>query len=133
MKLRSKSVDDARFFVMDRATNSVEVVDPDEVLAYWQASLMIKRPDMIREFAHYLAEQAALDGYDVAVYADIVASLNGHPEARLIDPDVNLAAEPRTLGPAAWILPRTSAAAQHTEPLAADRWLGPPVQTTSSE
>ncbi|MEO1478233.1 MAG: HTTM domain-containing protein [Bacteroidota bacterium] len=133
MKLRSKSVDDARFFVMDRATNSVEVVDPDEVLAYWQASLMIKRPDMIREFAHYLAEQAALDGYDVAVYADIVASLNGHPEARLIDPDVNLAAEPRTLGPAAWILPRTSAAAQDTEPLAADRWIGPPTQTTSAE
>ncbi|MEM6785074.1 MAG: HTTM domain-containing protein [Bacteroidota bacterium] len=130
MKLRSKTVDEARFFVVDRATNSAEVVDPDEVLASWQAASMTKRPDMIREFAHYLAEQATLEGSDVAVYADIVASLNGRPEARLIDPGVDLAAEPRTLGPAPWILPRTSAAAQHTAPLAADRWLGPPMQAT---
>ncbi|MEM8601514.1 MAG: HTTM domain-containing protein, partial [Bacteroidota bacterium] len=133
MKLRDKDVDDARFFVVDRRLNTVEVVDPYEVLPRWQAGPMTKRPDMIREFAHHLADHAALDGRDVAVYADIVASLNGRPAARLIDPDANLAAEPRTRGPAAWILPRTSAAAQHTAPLAADRWLGPPMQTASGE
>ena len=35
-----------------------------------------------------------------------VASLNGGPAGYLIDPGIDLAAEPAGLGPAHWILPR---------------------------
>jgi hypothetical protein len=124
MKLRSKRAHVARFYVVDYADNHVEVVDPDDELAYWQAGSMKSRPDMLLQYAHHLASRAAMQGRPgVAVYADVVASLNDHAPARLIDPDVNLATVPRTLGRTPWVLPRLSREAGDTRPLTAERWL----------
>ncbi|MEM8558905.1 MAG: HTTM domain-containing protein [Bacteroidota bacterium] len=133
MKLRTKKVDTPRFFVVDQTNEVVEIVDPYVVLPRWQASSMVKRPDMILQFAHWLDAQAEADGQsDVAVYADIVARLNGRPAARLIDPDYDLTQGRRSLlGFTPWVLTMDSAPAQHTEPLAVDRWDAPPMRTTA--
>jgi hypothetical protein len=67
---------------------------------------MAARPDMILQFAHYLADEMGKEGYgQVEVRADVEASLNGREPQLLIDPTVDLAKEPRTLGSASWIVP----------------------------
>jgi hypothetical protein len=67
-------------------------------------------PEMILEFAHYLADQEQRSGTpQPRVYARARCSLNGHPERDLINPDVDLAAIDDSLWPAAWILPLTEA------------------------
>ncbi len=51
-----------------------------------------KDPDMLREFAHYLAEEARQAGFpDVEVRAISLVSLNGRRPQLLIDPTVDLA------------------------------------------
>ena len=47
-------------------------------------------------------------GESVEVRADVMVSLNGRPEQRLIDPDVDLAREKRGPWPKPWILPLTT-------------------------
>jgi hypothetical protein len=72
-----------------------------------QEGTMVNRPDMILQYAHHLARRMERDlGRPVEVRVDSAVSLNGRPFVRLIDPEVDLAAEPRTLGPARWILRR---------------------------
>lgn len=69
---------------------------------------MATHPDMILQFSHYLAAVSLNAGHDrVQVRGDVHVSLNGRRPQRLIDPTVDLASEPRTLRPAAWILPLT--------------------------
>jgi hypothetical protein len=67
---------------------------------------MLARPDMLLQFAHYLAAQARANGaQNVEVRAVVRASLNGRAPQLLLDPSVNLAAIPRTLSSANWIRP----------------------------
>jgi hypothetical protein len=56
---------------------------------------------MILEYAHHLA--AARPGAEVR--ADAFVTYNGRPNARLIDPDVDLARERDGLAAKPWILP----------------------------
>ena len=54
---------------------------------------------MIRQTAHIIAADFAERGYpDVAVAADAFVAFNGRANARLIDPDANLAAIKAGLG-----------------------------------
>ena len=67
---------------------------------------MAERPEMVLQYAHFLAAALRRQGYaDVEIRADVFCSLNGREEQRLIDPEVNLAAVKRSLGHADWILP----------------------------
>jgi hypothetical protein len=67
---------------------------------------MSGQPDMILQFAHYLAEKAQREGRPgVQVHANVTASLNGRDPQVLIDPQVDLAATPRNLRHSAWIVP----------------------------
>jgi hypothetical protein len=105
MKLRIKS-GDVTFRVVDPARSDMTMVDPLTVLEYWQYSKMATRPELIRQFAHHLADRWAADGVpDVRVYAWTRVSLNGRPEQQLVDPRVDLAAEPVSLGTPSWVLP----------------------------
>lgn len=52
------------------------------------------QPDMIWQYAQYLAKQEAKSGNTIAVYASSKVSLNGHPPSDLIDPNVNLVEVP---------------------------------------
>ena len=64
-----------------------------------------------RFFARVLKAATALPmdhvnlGLALAVYAEIWTSLNGRPYQLSIDPARNLAAVPRSFGPADWIMP----------------------------
>lgn len=107
MKLRSKQ-GEARFHLTDPATGQNWTVDPATHLTLRQVEKMATHPDMILQFSHYLAELSRREGHPgVQVRADVHVSLNGRPPQRLIDPIVNLAAEPRNLRPASWIMPLT--------------------------
>jgi vitamin K-dependent gamma-carboxylase len=105
MKLRSKE-GRARFRVVDAETGEVWSVSPAKELPSRIATRLATQPDMILQYAHHLAERAHAEGRErVAVYADVRVRLNGRRPQRLVDPHVDLAAEPRSLRPASWILP----------------------------
>jgi hypothetical protein len=107
MKLRAKD-SEAVFLVTDVANGAVMEVYPGEYLAERQAGKMSTRPDMIIQFAHYLVEQMRLQGFPkVEVRAQVFCSLNGREPQFLVDPNVDLAQMPRTLGHASWIMPLT--------------------------
>lgn len=67
---------------------------------------MGSRPDMIQLYAHHLADVLRDEGYDqIEIRAKVMVSLNGREPQLLIDPDVNLVEQPRTLFPKQWIIP----------------------------
>jgi hypothetical protein len=106
MKLRDK---DATLvvFATNPATGEVREVNPRQWLTARQEGKMALRPDMIHQFAHFVADEAERRGEPrPRVTAVAVASLNGGPTSYLIDPTVDLASEPSSIGPARWILPR---------------------------
>jgi vitamin K-dependent gamma-carboxylase len=112
MKLRDKS-GQTNFLVRDPASGQRWLIHNQEYLSSRQISKMSTRPDMILQFAHYLAQGYRAKGYPQAeVYARAIVSLNGRPAQLLIDPAVNLAAQPRNLWPAPWILPLRTALPQ---------------------
>jgi hypothetical protein len=107
MKLRDKEAK-ARFHVKDPKSGETWEVDPGDYLTRRQLGKMAARPDMILQFAHFLAGEYRKKGYEnVGVYAETYASLNGRAYQRLIDPKADLAAQPRSLGRASWIVPLT--------------------------
>ena len=103
MKLRGKR-GRALFFVTDPVKNMREIVDPGDYLTSRQERKMSTRPDMILQFSHHIANEMRKEGYEqVEVRAKVRVSLNGRKPQLLIDPTVDLAAQPRTLMPAPWI------------------------------
>jgi len=105
MKLRDKDAS-ARFLVADPAQGRSWTVKPSNHLTRLQSSKMAAQPDMILQFAHHLAGRLRRAGHHrVEVRAWVTASLNGREPQPLIDPTVNLAAQPRGVRPATWILP----------------------------
>lgn len=99
----------AIFHVTDPATGERWTVDPttDPDVTEWQLGDVESQPDVILQFAHHLAARARAEGRgQVEVRADVRAALDGRPLQPLIDPTVDLAAQPRLLfGPVDWLLP----------------------------
>jgi hypothetical protein len=105
MMLRSKTVQ-AKFTAHDPQTGRTWGINAREYVKGWQFRSMRSRPDMILQFSHYVADQLRKRGHEhVQIRASVTASLNGRPPQLLVDPTVDLAAQPRTLRPARWILP----------------------------
>lgn len=105
MKLHDRR-GNAQFFVVDENTGESMLVNESDYLTRRQATRMKTRPDMILQFAHHLAKvHPATEPRRVRVHALVSMALNHRPPRLLIDPQVNLAAVPRSLGPAPWILP----------------------------
>ena len=95
----------AQYRVTDLASGQSWQVDPGLVLTDWQAEQAAVRPDLVHATAHLLARHYGDRGRpDVEVRADVWVSMNGRPARRIVDPSVDLAAVPRTLAPAEWIL-----------------------------
>jgi hypothetical protein len=102
----------ARFIVRDPATGRTWEVDPHDLLPPRQAEQVATNPDMVLQFAHYLAgswerERAVPN---VEVRARVMCSLNGREPALLIDPDRDLARVERTWRHYDWILPLAASA-----------------------
>jgi hypothetical protein len=106
MKLRDKEVVDFRVTATDPRTGERWRVDPYDYLTDRQFEKMISRPDMILQFARYVAD---LHEREHSVRPRITvrarASLNGKPPHDLIDPEADLAAQQPSLLPAAWVMP----------------------------
>jgi vitamin K-dependent gamma-carboxylase len=81
-------------------------VRPRSELTPLQYKMMSTQPDMIHDYALELARRYTARGHTrVRVYARAWASLNGRPSQPLIDPRIDLAAEPRRFGTARFIVP----------------------------
>jgi hypothetical protein len=87
-------------------TGRVVEVPPRRYLTDRQERDFATQPDLILQLAHRIADDfSAREGARPIVQVDAIASLNGRPPARLIDPEVDLASVPDSLARAAWILP----------------------------
>ena len=95
-----------QFRVRDPDTRQAWIVSPDEYLTPLQVERMAIQPDLILQTAHIVAEDFAERGFPgVTVMADAFVSWNGRANARLIDPDADLAAIAPGLGAKGWVLP----------------------------
>ena len=105
MKLRDKEAT-LRVFVTDPRSGETWEVSPAVDLSAKQLDEMRTRPDMVLQYAHYLAESLTMQGASRPIIrVDHRVSLNGRPYQPLIDPAVDLATVPVGLAPANWILP----------------------------
>ena len=106
MKLRDK-VGKITFLIHEPAKNKTWTVDPYELLSRRQYRKMAARPDMILQYADFLAQQwKLLDQIeDIEIRATVYVSLNGRKPALLIDPERDLTKVTRDLRHADWILP----------------------------
>ena len=102
----SEKAGSVTYRVLDIDTGSSWSVEPLEYLTPLQVERMSACPDMIHELALVVAEDFRSRGYlDVNVYADAFVSLNGRPDTRIIDPEVDLATAKRSFFGKEWILP----------------------------
>ena len=92
------------FHVTDRVTGTTRTTSAEELYTPLQWRTMASEPELVRQAAHALHDVAAARGQDVEVRVDAFVSINGGAARRLIDPDVDLAAEPGRLTPQPWIL-----------------------------
>lgn len=96
----------ATFFVKDRQTGQEGIVDNGEFLRPHQEKQMAMQPDMILQFAHFLAQHYAKLGLkDPIVRAEVYVTLNGKPSQLLIDPTIDLSKIKDSWQPKSWILP----------------------------
>lgn len=106
MKLRDKR-GTLQFVAVDPVNrNAVVLTGVESVLTRKQRGMMRHDPDMIRQFAHWLAEsfrERGRPGMEIRAVSSL--SLNGLPAQPMIDPEVDLASLPGTLGPSDWIVP----------------------------
>jgi hypothetical protein len=98
----------ALFKVRDPATGREWTVSPMAHMSPKRASLMTMYPDMILQYAYFLARDAGRNGIqDPEVRADIMLSMHGRPLERLVNPDVDLTKEQRGLHHKTWLMRRT--------------------------
>jgi hypothetical protein len=96
----------AFFYVTDTNNGRTYQVTPEEFLNSRQRSALTFMPDLPLQFAHYLATVMPRKGpKPLKVEARISLSVNGRKPELFLDPNVDLAAEPRTLGRPRWLLP----------------------------
>lgn len=105
MKLRGKD-GDLRMYVFDPETYTTEEIVLADHLTTRQRDQMSTRPDMILQFAHYYADQLRAQGREnFSIHARAWVSLNGRAFQLMIDPQVDLASQPRDLLHDTWVLP----------------------------
>jgi vitamin K-dependent gamma-carboxylase len=106
MMLRHKDIAKFAMSVTNPQTGTRREIDPLNYLSPRQVRQMSYRPDMILQFAHHVAElEQESTGVRPVVNVRVLASLNARPFQELIDPTVDLAAQPVSLAPAHWIVP----------------------------
>ena len=121
MMLRGKT-SGFRFYVTDPETGKTWNPDVRKWITPDQEIRFVRDPEMILHLAHFIAEDyLKLTGRRFEVSALVMTSLNGRKPQLLIDPQVDLAKEPRGYYRRPWIRPLT-------EPLRADPWLIPPSE-----
>lgn len=81
-------------------------VFPRASLTPLQYKMLSTQPDLIQSYAHHLADTYAIEiGRRPEVRAESWAALNGRRSQRFVNPEVDLAATPRSTAPKTWVLP----------------------------
>ncbi len=105
MMLRSKR-GYGTFRVADALTGKTVKVLPEDYLTKRQNRNIYTHPDMIWEFAQFLAKTHRDKGWEPRVYADVFCSVNGSNYFRFVDKQVDLAVEPwHFFKHSDWIIP----------------------------
>ncbi|MDN3547798.1 HTTM domain-containing protein [Mucilaginibacter aquaedulcis] len=93
------------FYVKDKITGERFIEYPKKHLTALQERMMSTQPDMILQYAHFLADGYRQKlGHPVAVYADAYVSLNQKSGKTYINPKTDLAEETDSFAPKKWIL-----------------------------
>ncbi|HEY4323916.1 MAG TPA: HTTM domain-containing protein [Mucilaginibacter sp.] len=94
------------FHVKDPETGRRSEIINSQYLTNFQETQMATQPDMILQFAHFLAGEYQKKGIkNPIITAESYVTLNGSGSRLYIDSTVNLAAEKETFGHKKWILP----------------------------
>ncbi|WP_340066489.1 HTTM domain-containing protein [Ascidiimonas aurantiaca] len=93
MMLRTKS-GYISFKVVNKDTGKTKIIDPKEFLSPKQSRMIASKPDVIWQFAQRIKKNENALGNDVAIYAKGKVRVNQGTLKTLIDPEVDLAAEP---------------------------------------
>lgn len=118
MMLRVKT-SGLRYYVIDKTSGRIRTPDIHEFVNAEQSEKFSRDPEMILEFAHFLADRFRMQtGRIPAVHALVLTSLNGRKPQLLVDPEVDLAREPRGFHRRPWIIPLA-------EPLRREPWRVP--------
>ena len=122
MMLRAKEVG-LGYAIVDPETGRVANVDHKQFIDAEQSEKFGRDPELILLMAHFIANRFESEmGRRPQVYAFVLASLNGRKAQLMIDPNVDLAAQPRgQLGQRDWVMPLT-------EPLRREPWIVPVEQ-----
>jgi HTTM domain/Vitamin K-dependent gamma-carboxylase, lumenal domain len=105
MKLRTKRGNGV-YTVKDKKTGQQQIIDINDYITSRQEHKVEDRPYLIWQFCQIVKKEFAKSGFDVSVYADVKASLNGRKYQQLIDPSIDLASVPRdVLSHSTWIIP----------------------------
>lgn len=96
----------ATFYVKDGSNGREGQVINSDFLKPHQEKQMAMQPDMILEYAHFLANHYKENGIDSPkVRAEVYVTLNGAKSKLLINPSINLVDLPLNLKNKDWILP----------------------------
>ena len=92
--------------VKDSTGKKVWTIDNGHYLTPLQEKMMSSQPDLILNYAHYVANQFRANGVaDPKVYAEVYVTLNGEPSRLFIDSTANLATKQLSWRPYDWVLP----------------------------
>ncbi len=95
-----------QFIVKDKNDEKSEWVNNYDYLTPQQEKMMSTQPDMILQFAHFLAAAYRAKGFNQPkVFCDSHVTFNGRQSRRFLDSSVDLAAQPRNFISKPWILP----------------------------
>lgn len=107
------------YYVTDAKSGRTGSVDLSRFVNLEQLTKFSRDPEMILHLAHYIAQDfRRVTGRQAEVRALVLTSLNGRKPELLVDPNINLAHEPRGFYARTWILPQR-------EPLPAEIWKVP--------
>ncbi len=96
----------AFFYVKDSVTGKESEVDNAAYLTYQQQKMLSTQPDMILQFAHFLATDYAKKGYtNPQVRVESLVTLNGSGSRPFLNSSVDLAQETEGFTSKSWILP----------------------------
>ncbi|MCV6630541.1 MAG: HTTM domain-containing protein [Flavobacteriaceae bacterium] len=108
MKLRTKR---AKGYLLVKDVNGTfeHIIEAKDYMPRWQARKAIARPGILWTFVKRLEEEYKAKGFEVAIYANIEATLNGRPYQQFTNPDVDLTKVPHPYwGELKWVVPLTT-------------------------
>jgi vitamin K-dependent gamma-carboxylase-like protein len=109
-----------QFVALDPASGRTEAIDPRQFLVSHQIDRMARDPEMLRQFAGFLKDlYSTAHRKDLEIHVVAYCSLNGRQPQLLVDPAIDLGAQPPRWGHQPWIMPLT-------EPRRTEPWQIPP-------